>query len=202
MPLLETRQYSHVGLVSLLWGITIPFPWVLMHIRFLFAPCQEWSLFFPQYRGSPAIQSHWPSKLDSLGIPSPFTRSSGGEARFGVKTFTTSLVARTSLVLLFSCLWVAHPLGMGFYFIVIVPLLPSHCSFSFIAEHGVSFLVGPMGFPGGASGKEPTCQCRRHKRHSFHPWVGKIPWRRAWQLTPVFLPGESHGQRNLVGYSP
>ena len=36
----------------------------------------------------------------------------------------------------------------------------------------------------------------------FEPWVGKIPWRREWQPTPVFLPGESHGQRNLVGYSP
>ena len=34
----------------------------------------------------------------------------------------------------------------------------------------------------------------------FDPWVGKIPWRRAWQPTPVFLPGESHGQRSLVGY--
>ena len=34
------------------------------------------------------------------------------------------------------------------------------------------------------------------------PGVGKIPWRRAWQPTPVFLPGESHGQRSLVGYSP
>ena len=53
-----------------------------------------------------------------------------------------------------------------------------------------------------ASGIEPTCQCRKHKRHRFDPWVGKIPWRRAWQLTPVFLPGESHGLRNLVGYSP
>ena len=51
-----------------------------------------------------------------------------------------------------------------------------------------------MGFPLGASGKEPTCQCRRHKRHRFNPWVRKIPWRRAWQLTPVFLPGESYGQ--------
>ena len=50
--------------------------------------------------------------------------------------------------------------------------------------------------------KEPTCQCRRRKRHGFDPWVGKIPWRRAWQPTPVFLPGESHGQRNLVNYSP
>ena len=48
-----------------------------------------------------------------------------------------------------------------------------------------------MGFPGGASGKEPTCQCRRHKRRGFDLWVKKIPWRRAWQPTPVFLPGES-----------
>ena len=42
-------------------------------------------------------------------------------------------------------------------------------------------------------------QCRRPE---FNPWVGKIPWRRAWQHTPAFLPGESHGQRSLVGYSP
>ena len=43
----------------------------------------------------------------------------------------------------------------------------------------------------GASGKEPVCQCRRHKRHGFDPWVRKIPWRWAWQATPVFLPGKS-----------
>ena len=48
-----------------------------------------------------------------------------------------------------------------------------------------------MGFPGGASGKEPACQGWRHKRHRFHPWGGKIHWRRAWQPTPVFLPAES-----------
>jgi len=58
------------------------------------------------------------------------------------------------------------------------------------------------GFLGGASGKEPTCQCRRLKRHRFDPWVGKIPWKRAQQPTPVFLPGESHGQRSLADYSP
>ena len=53
-----------------------------------------------------------------------------------------------------------------------------------------------MGLPGSASGKETTCQCRRLKRHKFNPWVGKIPWRRAWQLTPVFLgfPGDSAGK--------
>ena len=39
-------------------------------------------------------------------------------------------------------------------------------------------------------------------RPSFHPWVGKIPWSWAWQPTPVLLPGESHGQRSLAGYSP
>ena len=46
-------------------------------------------------------------------------------------------------------------------------------------------------FPSGSSGKEPTCQCRRHKRLGFDPWVRKIPWRREWQPTLVFLPGES-----------
>ena len=45
-------------------------------------------------------------------------------------------------------------------------------------------------------------QCRRRRSHRFDPWVGKILWRRAWQPAPVFLPGESHGQRSLVGYSP
>ena len=59
---------------------------------------------------------------------------------------------------------------------------------------------GRRGFPAGA--KEPACQCRRHKRSSFHPWLGKMPWGKAWQPTPVFLPGESHGQRSLAGYSP
>ena len=58
-----------------------------------------------------------------------------------------------------------------------------------------------QGLPGWRGGKESTCQCRRHRRPKFNPWVGKIPWRRAWQPTPVFLPGKSHGQRSLVGYS-
>ena len=58
-----------------------------------------------------------------------------------------------------------------------------------------------MGFPGGASGKESVCQGRRHERCGFDPWVRKIPWRRSWQPTPVFLPGESHGLRSLsIGF--
>ena len=59
-----------------------------------------------------------------------------------------------------------------------------------------------MGFPGAVSGKEPACQCWRHKRHRYDPWVGKTPWRRQWQSTLVFRPGESYGQRSLGGYSP
>ena len=51
-----------------------------------------------------------------------------------------------------------------------------------------------MGFPGGHAGETDRCV--------FDPWVGKILWSRAWQPTPAFLPGESHGQRSLVGYSP
>ena len=60
----------------------------------------------------------------------------------------------------------------------------------------------PSGFPGGASGKEPPCQCRRLKRCGFDPWVRKMPWSRKWQPTPVFLPGIFHGQRSLGIYSP
>ena len=43
-------------------------------------------------------------------------------------------------------------------------------------------------------------QCRRHRKHSLDPWVERIPWRREWQPTPVFLPEKSHGQRSLVGF--
>ena len=54
-------------------------------------------------------------------------------------------------------------------------------------------------FPGGSDGKESACNAGDLGSHA---WVGKIPWRREWQPTPVFLPGESHRQRSLVDYSP
>ena len=56
-----------------------------------------------------------------------------------------------------------------------------------------------LGFPGGFSGRESTCQCMRCKRLGFDPWVRKIHWSRKWQPTPVLLPGEFHRQRNLMG---
>jgi len=69
-------------------------------------------------------------------------------------------------------------------------------------EQDLDMTILTLGFPGGTSGKEPTCQCRRSKRLKFDPWAGQIPWRRAWQPIPVFLPREFHSQRSLVGYSP
>ena len=65
--------------------------------------------------------------------------------------------------------------------------------------HVTAFINGP---PRWHSGKESTCQCRRHRRCGSHPWVGKIPWSRKWQATPVFLPGkfyaeEPGGQRSM-----
>ena len=50
--------------------------------------------------------------------------------------------------------------------------------------------------------KNSSVSAGRPKRCGFHLWVGKILWRRAWQLTLIFLPGESHGHRSLTGYSP
>ena len=55
-----------------------------------------------------------------------------------------------------------------------------------------------LSFPGGSDGKASAYNARP----GFDPWVGKIPWRRKWQTTPVPLPGKSHGRRSLVGYSP
>ena len=56
--------------------------------------------------------------------------------------------------------------------------------------------------PGGTNGKTPPLNAGRCNKLEFDPWVRKIPWRRKWEPTPVLLPGESHGQRNLVGCSP
>ena len=67
---------------------------------------------------------------------------------------------------------------------------------------GVNWAQLIWGFLGSTSGKESACQCERRRRGRFNPWVRKIPWRRKWQPTPVFLPGKFHEPRRLVGYSP
>ena len=75
---------------------------------------------------------------------------------------------------------------------------PIYLEFSCVYD----YLPRICSFPGGASSKEPTCPGRSYKSFRFDSWVRKIPWRRAWQPTPVFLPGEAHGQRSLEGHSP
>ena len=56
--------------------------------------------------------------------------------------------------------------------------------------------------PRWLSGEESSGQYKICSSCGFEPWVRKIPWRRTWQPTPVFLPGKSYGQKNLSGYSP
>ena len=56
--------------------------------------------------------------------------------------------------------------------------------------------------PRWPSGEESACQYKICRNFGFDPWVRKIPWRRTWQPTPVFLPGKSYGQKNLSGYGP
>ena len=99
---------------------------------------------------------------------------------------------------------------LGYKFLTFFPSSGQYLRVSFKTPPGVSsgffwyFIIAilPLGLSRWFSGKEPACQCRRHKRCGFNPWVRKIPWSRRWQLTPVSLPGESHGQRSLAGYSP
>ena len=71
---------------------------------------------------------------------------------------------------------------------------PTFCFWSHLSD-------GVLGFrlPRWLNGKESACQCRRRGCDS---WITKIPWRRKWLPTPVFLPGKSHGQRSLVHHSP
>ena len=86
-------------------------PWLLLVCS---SVLQDWCLCFPQSCGSPVVKSHQPSRSDSLGIPSPFVGSPGWEAWYGVQNLHSN--GRTSLVLLFSSLWVTHPVGCGIWF--------------------------------------------------------------------------------------
>ena len=111
--------------------------------------------------------------------------------RILVDTHTADTQAHTLHSYLFLC---PYLLNMGFCLCRRRPQGNADPRFRILVLSWLLF----VGFPVGASGKERPCQCRRY---GFDPWVGKIPWRRKWQPTPVFLPGKSHGQRILEGYS-
>ena len=86
--------------------------------------------------------------------------------------------------------------------------LPTHSKSIIYLKHYVlstvyqiwTFSLFLKGLPSWLIGKEPTCQCRRCRRHKFYFCVRKICWRRKWQPTLLFLPGKSHGQKSLAGY--
>ena len=86
-----------------------------------------------------------------------------------------------------------YPLPLG------PPTYPSPVSYVQAKNESFEGLQTREGLPRWRSGKEPACRCKRCR---FNPWVGKIPWRRKWQPTPIILPGEFHRQRSLAGYSP
>ena len=93
------------------------------------------------------------------------------------------------------------PMDRGAWWVTVHGVTKSRKRLSnFISVHQVRNFSNYTSLARGASGKEPACQCRRHKRCRFDPWVRKISWRRAWQSTPVFLPGETYGQRSLARY--
>ena len=122
-------------------GVTAPFLWVLVHARLCLCPPRLKSLFPSVLQKScdqipVAFKTRFPRPKDSQS----FVGSQDWEAWRGVQNLHNS--GRTSLVLLFSSLWVTHLVGMGFDFIVIMPLLPSQCSFFFVFGWGVSFFGG------------------------------------------------------------
>ena len=105
----------------------------------MFVPSKT-GVCFPQSCGSPTVNSHWSSRSDLLGIPNPIVGSPGWEPWCGVWNLPKN--GRTSLVLLFSSLWVTHTAGRRFDFIVIVSLPPSCCGFFFVFGYEVSFFGG------------------------------------------------------------
>ena len=103
-------------------------------------PLHDWSLCFPRFSGRPIVKSCWPSRPDSLGIPSSFVGSLAGKPDVGFRTFTI-----VQELLWYYCslsLRRSHPVGKGFDLIVIKPLLLSHCGFFLAFGRVVSFLVG------------------------------------------------------------
>ena len=119
-------------------GVTAPFLWVLVCRR----PCwcaPRLESLFPPVLWKSYNQIPLSSKPDSMGVPSPFVGSPGWEVWCEVQNLHSSWI---TLLLLFSRLFVTHPVGMGFDFVVIVPCLQSHCGIIFVFGQGVSFFGG------------------------------------------------------------
>ena len=157
---------------------------------------QDWNLCFPQSCGSLVIKSPWTLRSDSLGIPSPFVRSPGWEVWGRVPNLHNS--GKTSLVLLFSRLWVTHSVGMGFDFIMIEPPPPpppSCCRYySLYLDVGYLFLVGSSVLLSTLVAILPTLVCNfgifagGDKHVSFYS--NNLNWKFCLWLFLTNVPGE------------
>ena len=140
------------------------------------------------------INSNWGKALLTLCQGKPFTAAAPQEPYFWGLLRVRNRPSWSKIFLPLTCKYAWRPE-------LNVDLMVSERSNKWaIILAGVNgSLLSPYGLPWWLSGKDPACQCRRCR---FHPWVRKIPGRREWQPIPLFLPGASHGQRNLGGYSP
>ena len=105
--------------------------------------------------------------------------------------------------------WVASPFSMGSsqlrdrVCISCVSCIGRRILYRWATREAHGIYVAQRGLLRWPGVKNPPANAGdRHKRHGFNPWVGKVPWKMEWQPTPVFLPGEFHGQKSLVRYSP
>ena len=132
------RRHSNTSKFSLLWGLLClgSFARGLCAHYILFVPSKS-DVCFPQYSGSPVIKCCWLSKAGSLRIPIHSIEFPDWQAWHGTQDLHNT--GRISLVLFVSSLCLAHPTGMGFDFIMIAPILPSHCCCCFAFYHRVSF---------------------------------------------------------------
>ena len=122
----------------------------------------------------------------------PTEISDGSESyrsRENLATGSESSFAVSSVFRFFHLIW--FPWKLGMCMVCVCMHTPCICG---IHKYMSRYILG---FPGGSDGV-----CLQRWRPVFNPWVRKIPWRRRWQPTPLFLPGKFHGQRSLEGYSP
>ena len=150
-----------------------------------------------------------PNGLQHIRIPcsSPPPRACSNSCPLSLWCHPTISSFNIPCWLPFICWWIVQWISKAFK-CLIFPWALGICSNNLFAaphtfyHHQFDISWKTLELPGGVNGKEHSCQCRRHKRRKFEHKFEKILWRRKWQPSPVFLAGESHGQKSLAGYSP
>ena len=183
-PHLHRRPPNTSGsLGSASCGVTAPLLWVLVHAKFCLCPPRLEPLFpsvlWKAYNQVLlALKARFPGDSQSLCCVPDW------ESCHGVQNIHSSV--RMSLVVLFSSLWVTHPVGMKFDFIVIAPLLPSRCSFFFVFGCGVFF----WWVPGSSCHGCPTASCNFGAfagGHEGKPFYSAILKQKPWSVSCIYF---------------